>query len=79
VQRKSRKPVAEPQLVEFAYRVGQQVDADSERFQIVCLFDDRDVEAALLQSERRGQSADACPGDENRLLAHDSTVRDQGL
>ena len=65
---------AESEPVEFAHCVGQQVDADAERLQFAGPLDDRDVEAPLSQAERGGQSADACPCDEYRFPAHDSTV-----
>ena len=59
--------VAEPEPVELAHGVWQQVDADAERRSSRARSMTVDVEAPGVQVERGGQAADARAGDEDRF------------
>ena len=64
--------VTEAELGEFADRVRQQVDPDSQRLQVVCAFQQECVESARVQSQGSGESADAGANDE--YWCHDSSL-----
>jgi len=58
--------------VERAVAVGADLDAGAEFAQLGGLLEDLDIEAALLQRDGSGQTADAAAGDEDFGFAHDS-------
>ena len=64
--------VAEPQLVELAHGVRQEVDADAQRAEVRA-FDDGHVDATGMECECGGQAADARSGNEN-VFSHVSRV-----
>ena len=61
-----RQFTAEPEFVELAYGVWQQVDAHAQRAKVGA-FDDGCVDAAGVQCDRSGQSADSGPGNQKLL------------
>ena len=58
-----RQCIAQPQLGELAHRVGQQVDAHAQCRDLVRRLVHLHVDAAGVQAERRGQSADTTADD----------------
>jgi len=66
-------------VVEFADRVWEQVDSETQRLDVAGAFDDADLESLLRQRQRCGQAADAGSRDENLWGTHDSTVREVTL
>ena len=65
------EPLQQPQIFEFTDRMGQRVDADAKLANAVGLLENLAVDAAGVEHQRRGQSADAA-ADNDRL--HDAIL-----
>src|SRR5882757_2659326 len=66
---------AEPELNEFAHGRGLKVDADPERREIAHRLIDPDLEAGLMQAERKAQPADAASDNDDVHLLHFAATR----
>jgi hypothetical protein len=59
-----RQRVAEAECGEFAHRMGQQVDPNSQRLQIICAFEHECADSARMQGQGCGEPADTAARDE---------------
>ena len=69
-QRRGCQPVAgqfvgEPERIELAHGVGQQVDSDAQRLDAIDALEHPDGEAGTVQAQRGRQAADSSTGDDD--------------
>ena len=57
--------LGEAELGQLADRVGEEVDAGADRLDAARGFDDRDIDARVVQADGGRQPADAAPGDQD--------------
>ena len=70
-----REGIAEPELDEFADGGGLKVDADPERREFAHRLIEADLDAGLMQAERKAQPADAASDDDDFHLLHFAATR----
>ena len=63
----------EPECVQLAYGMGQQVDADAQRPHLGHRVEELDLCPHLVQAECRGQTTDACPHHHGAPCSHSTS------
>src|SRR6266571_5093096 len=67
--------IAEPEFDEFANSRRLEIDADPERREIARRLINPDLDAGLMQAERKAQPADAAPDNDDFHLLHLAATR----
>ncbi len=62
--------LSDAEVVEFAHRIGLQIDADAQRAHLAHRLDDHAGRADLMQRQGRRQAADAAAGDNHERVCH---------
>ena len=70
--RRRNKPIDQSKFRQFAHRVRQGIDTDTQRFNGIDALEDADFHADLMQAQRRRQPGDARADDQN---SHGRTLR----